>query len=564
MWRTELIPRRGVFGRVDRSRLLKLLICFILFLGTAGAYKAVSRHEFVRYDDGDYMTQNPPVASGLSLKSIEWAFTRFHSGNWHPLTWLSHMLDVQLWGLNAGGHHITNVLFHIANTVLVFFVFAHMTGSGWRSAFVAAIFAWHPLHVESVAWVSERKDVLSAFFWFLTIAAYLGYVSRPNVWRYLGVLGCYVAGLMSKPMVVTLPFVLLLLDYWPLQRAGLARGERGKWLLLVVEKIPFVVLAIASSVVTLLAQRKGGALIALDRLPFPVRLGNAFISYADYLLKAFWPVNLAVFYPMRDSLPSWHLAGAVLLLLAATTLAVTTARRVPFLIVGWLWFLGSLVPVIGIVQVGDQAMADRYMYIPLIGLSIIIAWGIPLLVGSALPAKQARPALVGVSGAVLVACLALTTRQIKYWHDSLGLFQHALFVTKNNWFAHGNIAMSLGRSGDIGGAIAHYRELLRIKPASVEALNNLAWHLATSRDDRYHNDEEALRLAGRALELSPDPDPSTLDTLAAALAANHLFEEAVQRAEQARDLAAIREDTELASRISARLALYEQGLVYRQ
>lgn len=545
------------------DRLRKSLVCLCLILLTAAVYAPVRHFEFVRYDDGDYIATNPHVLGGFTRQNVVWAFTEFHSDNWHPLTWLSHMFDVKCYGLNPGAHHLTNVIFHSVNAVLLFLVLVGLTSALWRSAFVAAVFAWHPLHVESVAWISERKDVLSTFFWILAIAAYVFYVRQPKPRRYLLVVLCFALGLMSKPMLVTLPFVLLLLDYWPLQRASFASGEGRKWLSLAVEKLPLVVLAIASSVVTLLAQRS--ALITLDRLPFAARLSNALVSYTAYLEKAVWPTNLAVFYPMRDSIQLWQLAPAVLFLLGVTTLAIATAKRHPYLLVGWLWFVGTLAPVIGIMQVGPQAMADRYMYVPIIGLSIMVAWGLPrLFMATMSSARQARAVLLTASVAALITCVGLTTTQITYWHDSLRLFEHALAVTEDNWFAHGNVAVSLGKKGEVPEAITHYRELLRIKPGSVEALNNLAWYLASYHDDRYRNGAEALKLAERALELSPNPDPSTLDTLAVALADNHRFEEAIQRAERARDLALSRGNTELVNRINKRLELYKQGRTYRE
>jgi protein O-mannosyl-transferase len=544
--------------------LTKVSICLALAVGTLVIYSPVRHYQFLNYDDNDYITQNSHVVTGFACPNFAWAFTRFHSSNWHPLTWLSHMLDVQLWGLNPGGHHTTNVIFHVTNAVLLFLILASMTGARWRSAFVAAVFAWHPLHVESVAWISERKDVLSTLFWLLSMAAYLRYVRHPQARTYLLVVLCLALGLMSKPMLVTLPFTLLLLDYWPLQRAQLSSGEGRKWFRLVAEKLPLIALAAASGAVTFLAQRYGGALVPLNHLPFSLRLSNALTSYCLYLAKALWPVDLAVFYPMPGSIPAWQWIGSVLVLVTVTSMVVATAKQYPYLATGWFWFLGTLAPVIGIVQVGEQAMADRYMYVALIGLSMMIAWGLPrLLEGAIVPARRVRIALLAASAAVLMACAGLTARQLTYWHDSLSLFQHALAVTNDNWFAHGNVAISLGKQGKIREAIAHYRELLRIRPGSLEALNNLAWHLATDHEDRDRDGPQALALVQRALELSPAPDASTLDTLAAALAENRRFDEAAKRAEQARDLAISRKNPELARQIGERLELYKQGLAYR-
>jgi tetratricopeptide (TPR) repeat protein len=364
-------------------------------------------------------------------------------------------------------------------------------------------------------------------------------------------------------MIVTLPLILLLLDDWPLQRARLSPGESRKWLRLAAEKLPLMALAVGSSAVTILAQRHSGALVALDYLPLSLRLSNALTSYCIYLAKVLWPVHLAVFYPMQGSIPAWQWAGALLVLLIVTGLVIAKAKRYPYLATGWLWFLGTLVPVIGIVQVGEQAMADRYMYLALIGPSIMMAWGIPDFL-QATRAGRAQLTWPVAATTLLIACVVLSARQLTYWHNSLSLFQHALDVTQDNWFAHGNIAISLGQQEKTGEAIAHYRELLRIKPASIEALNNLAWYLATSHDHRYRDGAEALVLAERALKLSQPPAPSTLDTLAAALAENQRFEEAAKKAEQARDLAISHNNPELARLIGERLELYKQGLVYRK
>lgn len=655
------------FDGPARIRLVKLVICLALGLGTLAVYAPVRQYDFVNYDDDDYVTQNPHVSNGLTGDNVVWAFTRSYAGNWHPLTWLSHMLDVQLYGLNPGGHHLTNVVFHAVNAVLLFLIFVNMTGAIWRSAFVAAIFAWHPLHVESVAWISERKDVLSAFFWILTITAYICYVRRPNLLKYLLVVLCFAFGLMSKPMLVTLPFVLLLLDYWPLQRARLTQKNPDKWLWLLAEKLPLLALVAVSSALTFIAQQRGGAVVPFDELPFQTRLSNALVSYVTYLSKSVCPTNLAIYYPMRDSIPLWEFVVAGLLLLTGTAVALTFAKRHPYLPVGWFLYLGTLIPVIGIVQVGNQAMADRYMYLPLIGLSIVMAWGTSQLCTIALNStNRTRLTLAVASTLLLAACLAVTANQLTYWRNSITLFTRALSVTSGNWLAQinlgkafadegkvdeaarhfraavqirphdatalsnlgiaitltgnprdgveyaraavrlrpvnpaaqNNLGFVLLRTGDyeeairhcaealrlkpdwaeangnlgsaqlaqgrVAQALAHFREALRVKPDSSAALNNLAWVLATYHDDNFRNGEESLALAERAAELSQHREPSLLDTLAAALAENRRFDEAVKMAEQAHTLAISLGDSELAAHVSERLELYKRGIAYRK
>ncbi len=348
-------------------------------MGTLGAFWQVLDCGFVNYDDITYVG-SPHVQSGLTVDNIKWAFKAIHCGNWHPLTSISHMLDCQIYGLNPRWHHLTNLLLHIANTVLLFLVLVRMTGLPWRSAFVAGLFAVHPLHVESVAWVAERKDVLSTFFWMLTMYAYVRYVEHPRLTSYAPVLVFLALGLMAKPMLVTLPFVLLLLDYWPLGR--FASGKKQAWpgWRLILEKAPLYMLAAASSVVTYLVQQKGGAMISFAQASFSARAANAVLSYGKYLWKTIWPTGLAVFYPYpADPAAAWKVGGTALVLVCISALVIFAARRRPYLATGWLWYLGTLVPVIGLVQVGEQAMADRYTYIPLIGLFIMVAWDVPEL-----------------------------------------------------------------------------------------------------------------------------------------------------------------------------------------
>jgi protein O-mannosyl-transferase len=484
----------------------------LLAAATLLAYEPILQSEFITYDDGSYITQNPPVLSGINGTSMAWAFTAFHSGNWHPVTWISHMVDCQLFGVNPAGHHLMNLLLHIANSLLLFLVFQRMTRAVWPSAFIAAVFALHPLHVQSVAWAAERKDVLSTLFWLLTIWAYVRYVERPEAKRYLLGLLCFALGLMSKPMLVTLPFVLLLMDYWPLGRirpralhtaehAGKKSGreQRPKILSLasaVKEKLPFAALAAASSVVTFIAQRQGGAVAAVETLPFNLRVANALVSYVAYIGKTLWPSDLAFFYPHPgEHLPLWQAALAGFLLAGATFAAVRFARNRPSIAVGWLWYIGTLAPVIGIVQVGLQAMADRYMYVPMIGLSLILAWG-------PFDMKAISHSLLRIVAIILVAGMGASTFvQAGYWHDSATLYLHAIDVTEHNWVAHTNLAVVLAGQGNIDGAIAEYREALQIKPDYAEAQRHLAFHLANQG-----HTEEAIEHLNEALRIQPDPE----------------------------------------------------------
>lgn len=487
------------FKDAARIRLLKLFICLVLGVGTIVVYAPVRHYDFVNYDDDDYVTSNPHVLGGLTWQNMTWALKSSYSSNWHPLTWVSHMLDIELWGLRAGGHHLTNVLFHAANAVLLFLVFLSMTGARWRSAFVAAVFAWHPLHVESVAWISERKDVLSTLFWILAMAAYLQYVRKPRANWYLLVLALFVCGLMSKPMVVTLPFVLLLFDYWPLQRAALTRNDARKWLGLFLEKVPLLALAVVSSLITILTQHRSGALRSVLQIPWHLRISNAPISYVGYLWEAFWPVRLAVFYPFPAAIPIWQAGTAAAIFLAITALALAAAKRHSYVTVGWLWFAGTLVPVIGLVQVGDQSMADRYMYAPLIGLSIVIAWGVPDMAGAW---RHKRLALGAAALLTLGACVAATENQLTSWHDSISLYRRALWPGHNGSghpvFFDG-LADALMRAGRLSEADDVVAQSQRQFPEDAKRLN-LAGQIKFKRDET----AEAETLWKRALELSPN------------------------------------------------------------
>jgi tetratricopeptide (TPR) repeat protein len=467
----------------------RLVACLLLTLLTLAVFWQLGDHAFLTYDDDGYVTNNAMVRAGLTRQGIGWAFTAFHEANWHPLTWLSHMADSQLFGLAPRGHHLTNLALHLANCLLLFTLLARMTGRDWQSAAVAALFAVHPLHVESVAWVAERKDLLAALFWLLTLSSYHLYTVRPGAGRYLASLLLYGCGLLSKPMVVTLPFVLLLIDWWPL-----ARWPDRTCRQLVMEKIPFFLLAAGSCAITVLAQARGLALMSLDSIPLAQRLANLPVAYLRYLAHLFWPARLAVFYPFVER-PWWQTAGALLLLIGISAAVLVSARRRPYLATGWLWFLGTLVPVIGLVQVGEQALADRYTYLPLIGPFIMLAWGIPdLLTGR----RRARPLIAGAAAAA-IGILALVSRhQVATWRDTVTLFSHAVRVTERNYFAHGNLGVALAARGEDAAGDRHFRTALSYNPRYAQAWYNLGVSLeAAGRSD------EAERHFAEAARLKP-------------------------------------------------------------
>lgn len=457
----------------------RIAIAFGLAALTAVVFRSVLDVPFIGFDDPEYVTRNPNVLGGLTPRAVAWALTAGHAANWHPLTWISHMLDVSLFGMAPAGHHATNLLLHCANAGLLFWLLSGATGATWRSALAAALFALHPLRVESVAWVSERKDVLSGFFWLAATLAYVGWVRAPGRRRYALVIGLFVLGLAAKPMLVTLPFVLLLLDAWPLRRIDLAAlSPRAAWPL-VREKLPLFALSAASAVVTFLAQSSWGAMRPMHDTPASRRLANALVSLAAYVGKAVWPDALAVFYPYPASPPSLPaLLAAAVALAAATALAWRARRAYPYAIVGLLWFVGTLVPVLGIVQVGNQAMADRYTYVPSIGLLLVACWALP-----SAPRRSGAEVASGLGAAALLAVLcALTLRQVDFWRSELRLFEHAAEVTGPNWVAETVIGMNLERRGEAAGAIARYRRALALRPDAPEALNNLGNALVSRGD----------------------------------------------------------------------------------
>ena len=469
----------------------EIVVSLILSLMILVCYQPVSDYGFINYDDPLYVTHNAHVKMGFTAESLVWAFRDFGSSNWHPLTWLSHMTDWQLFRDNAGGHHWTNVIFHLVNAILLFCGLRLMTGALWRSACVAALFAVHPINVESVAWVAERKNLLSIFFGLLTLLCYAFYIRKPGWKRYLSILWTFPLGLTAKPMLVTLPFLLILLDYWPgirfpgrsvdgypLPVSGeTAPHPNPQFILstLLLEKIPLILLSVLSIAVTLLAAEKGGALKSLDHFPLAVRLGNSLNAYTAYIRKFFWPQDLAVFYPHPGILHSWQTVSALFLISAVTVIVLMQSRRRPYLPVGWFWFLGTLVPVIGLVQVGLQAMADRYLYFPLIGLLILLVWG---------AADLGRRAVAGRAVLIFLAILLIfaasfgTRQQLRHWQNSSLLFEHALTVTRGNPVAYSNLAHALFEEGDWKGAEAHYREAIRSDPKFANAYANLGAVLA--------------------------------------------------------------------------------------
>ena len=510
------------------------MIAAALALVTLAVYAQVVSHQFISLDDDLYIRDNPIVARGLTLPGIAWAFTTFHAGNWHPVTWLSHMLDCQLFGLNAGGHLLVNALIHMANTLLLFWFLRRTTGATWRSAIVAALFALHPMHVESVAWAAERKDTLAAFFGLLTLLAYARYVENATGKRYALVALCLILGLMAKPMLVTWPFVLLLLDYWPLGRVawrpadGMKRFARAWWPL-VREKLLLFGLVAASMVVTYLAQSRGGAVRALVDAPLSLRLANAIVSYAKYFLATFWPGDLAVYYPFAVAgIPAWQIAAALLLLAAITACALREASARPYLITGWFWFLGTLVPVVGLVQVGGQAMADRYHYLPSIGLFVALVFGLAEL---AKVRRIGRLPLAAAAVAALSICASLTAMQVTRWRDSVTLFGHTLAVTSNNLIIQYNLGHVLGQERNYDEARAHFAEALRIKPDFFDALINMGMTL--SEQGRA---AEAIGFYERALRVAPGSSKAHTQ-LALALAKQDKKSEALAEFRKALELA---------------------------
>ncbi len=467
-----------------------LWICAGLVALVAVSFGPVAHHGFVNLDDEAYIVDNPYVEHGLTPAGIGWALTSFYEGNWHPLTWMSHMLDVSLFGMAPGPHHLVSVILHALSAAILFLALFSMSGDRWPSTFTAALFAVHPLRVESVAWAAERKDVLGGFFWMLTLLSYAAYAKRPSAVRYALVVLSLALGLMSKPMLVTLPFVLILVDLWPIGRFVPWRVGRRE----VLEKLPLLGLSAVSSAITLTAQTRAGVVVPTDALPLGSRLAGAAVTYLAYLRKAIWPVDLAVFYPVSPaSLTGLEPALCAIALVAVSFLAIRFARRRPHLTVGWFWYLGTLVPVIGLVQVGAQAMADRYTYVPLVGIILIVAWGARDL-AARWPIGKA--VLVALACAAVLACVVMTRHQVSSWRDSRALFEHALQVSPDNFVAHNGLGIVSVGDGDLARAAAHFESALRAKPDYAFALNNLGGVLARQGKlaDAATRFREALRI----------------------------------------------------------------------
>ena len=514
-------------------------MALLLALVTLLVYLPVAQDGFLVYDDGEYITENPAVQNGLTWAAIQWAFTTQHASNWHPLTWLSHMTDCELFGPNAGAHHVVSALFHAVNTALLFGLLFRLTGALWPGAFVAALFAWHPLHVESVAWISERKDVLRTFFALLTLLAYTRYAQkrsrvegresmakssipalgpRPATFDYALALFFFALGLMSKPMLVTLPLVLLLLDYWPLQRVTSDQWQASKVLRLALEKWPFFLLTAVSCVVTFIAQRNGETVMTLQQYPLNLRIANALFSYEQYLAKMIWPVNLAVTYPLSLEIPRFAAITAAAVLIFISIIVWLGHKRSPCLPVGWLWFLGTLVPVSGLVQVGGVAMADRFTYFPLVGIFIAVTFAVHDLAGRF---QWPKMPVAGVAVLVLAACLLLTENQLRYWHNNESLFRHALAVTRDNDIAHVNLAFALEQQSRFDEALAEYREALRLQPRAYQIHDSYGNLLG-----KMGRPDEALAEYREAIRLNPKI-PFLHNNLGAELARLGRFDEAM-------------------------------------
>ncbi|MDM8554366.1 tetratricopeptide repeat protein [Desulfococcaceae bacterium HSG7] len=488
-----------------------IIIAFGLTVITLAVYWQVRSYEFINLDDA-YITENPYFQAGLTTESIKRAFTTtMQAGYWLPLTWLSHLTDLELYGNNSGQHHLTNLLFHILNVLLLFFVFKRMTGELWKSGFIAVLFAIHPLHIESVAWVAERKDVLSAFFWFLTMHAYCCYVKSPGTGRYLLIVISFILGLMSKPMLVTLPFVLILLDYWPLKR--LQKSETSR---LFFEKAPLFILAIIASIITFIAQQKAGAVNSLNVLPVHVRIENALVSYLTYLIKMIWPSDLAVLYPHPLVLPLWKVALSLAILTAISLFAIRTFKQHPYFIVGWLWYLGVLLPVSGLVQSGVQALADRFVYIPLIGIYIVIAWGFPAIMSQ----WRFRNVICAVTAAAAISMLIVTSwTQVRLWKDSITLYEHTLTVTSGNYLIHNHLGAAFREKINPAKAILHFKKAIQINPAYASAYNNLGAVLA--EQGKF---DDAILYYSESLEINPHYSPAHYNLAMALSKKGHIKE----------------------------------------
>jgi len=514
-----------------------IMVVILLTAIVLALYWPVTGYEFIAMDDNLYVVENPDIQKGLSRQGISWAMTTLYTTNWHPLTWLSLMADYELYGLNAAGYHVSSLVLHIINTLLLFLVLRRMTGETWKCLTVAALFGVHPLNIESVTWIAERKNLLSTFFWFLTVFAYVRYVERQGWLRYLQALFFFALGLMAKPMLVTLPLVLLLLDYCPLRRFPEAnRGftedfpesASGRCTLpgLLKEKIPFFLLSLLSVLITLYAAKIGGTVKSIADFPFSRRIGNALMAYISYLEKMIWPVDLAIFYPYPTSRPVWQFAAALLSLIAVTVFVAFKRKKHPYLVAGWFWYLIILLPVIGIIQVGFQSMANRYAYVPLVGIFILIAWGAPDLLRT-----QIRRWCLPAAAVTLILIMSFSTWvQLPHWRNSEAVFKHAIRVTEDNFFAHYGLGDVWQIRGDLQIAQLHYQESLRIQPRYAEARNNLA--VILMKEGRVAEAEVEFR---KALKHKPDLAEAH-SNLGAALICQEKFQEAAAHFARALEL----------------------------
>jgi Tfp pilus assembly protein PilF len=576
--------RRGDFW----SRVSSRTVCAVLLLLVFAAFGSTVRYGFINLDDGNHICGNAMVNHGVTVKGIVWAFTKSNVANWHPATSLSHMLVCQFFGLNASWHHLTNLLLHAGGTILLFLVLRQMTGQMWPSAFVAALFAVHPLRVESVVWITERKDVLSGVFFMLTLWAYVRYVRQPFSFARYAIVAVFLAmGLMSKAMIVTTPCVLLLLDYWPLRRTDSVTRR-------ILEKIPLLAISVAASLVTFWVQ--GEAIGVNQHYSLSWRIGNSLITYVTYLSHFFYPINFAVVYPrLGIPLPPWQVIGAAAILTSITAGVVVAYKKYPYLLVGWFWYLGMLLPVIGLVQVGMTAVSDRFTYLPQIGIGIMLTWGAADLMHSWSQRRQ----IGGIaSAAILGILIVLTWHAASFWCDSETLWKHTLAHTppnsmahyclglaladENNHFAakeqfekslairsdvaevHGIFGVTLLRLGKFDDALREYRTALKLAPDSAVTKNNLAWLLATCPKASLRNGAEAVELALQAVQATAEPNPGVLDSLAAAYAEAGQFDRAVQTARDAETLAVLQNESALAKDIQGRIALYEARKPFRE
>jgi tetratricopeptide (TPR) repeat protein len=587
----ELTSRR-------QDRRITIAVCIVLTLLVWLVFAQTLRYDFVNFDDDRYVYENSEVSRGFTVDGFKWLLTHSHASLWHPLTTLSHMLDCQIYGLKPAGHHFTNVLLHSVAVILLFLVFCRMTGRVYRSAFVAAIFAIHPTRVESVAWIAERKDVLSGVFFMLTLASYAHYARAPSIRRYVAMSTLLACGLMSKATFVTVPAVLLLLDYWPLRRASDFSG----WRRLVIEKIPLLGLSAAAAVITMFAQT--ATMATLDQLPFRARLNNAVVSVVVYLRQTFWPTGLAVFYPHpHNQLNVWVVSESAILIVVITLIAIFLRQKRPYLFVGWFWFLILVFPVLGFFQAGLQGRADRFTYLPHIGITIALTWAVADLTQQW---RNQRALLASAATCIVIACALCAWKQTSYWHDSISLWGRALAVTSNNQIAHQDLAAALwarGRiaeartharaadiiharttlgdhpfdipvrdnlgvlliqSGDAREAIVQWDTNLKIDPNDGNALNNLAWVLATCPDDSIRNGKRAVELAEKAVTLPSGDAPVVLRTLGAAYAENNDFPKAMATVQRAIDLATGQGNSSLTETLRHELEFYQAQKPYRE